>query len=356
MGWMGKIIGGALGGMIGGPIGAGIGVALGHTLDEDELGPPPGFTELNLQAQYTDDGVGCAMRFEVGTPMPTGAVLVVHLGDPTDDRLLSAPAPWCDEEGHFQAIVELDEGEGFAYLPHGVMDHARAGTHNVVVTAVDPRGASPRPFGRQVLTIPLPPPTHLGRVAILQPLVDVAMAVVRADGKVVREEIRELKEFFRGAFDLDSTELRALRDAIKAADTGDPEASVLALQQRFPALSALDVLSFLGQVAHSDGHVDAAELEVIRDVAILYGAQAEGVDALLEELGLASTHSAYAILGVDASASEDEIRRAYRERMKAYHPDRVAQLPVEFQELAHEKSVEIQAAYEVLMAEGVRGR
>ena len=37
------------------------------------------------------------------------------------------------------------------------------------------------------------------------------------------------------------------------------------------------------------------------------------------EMGTEKTH--YQILGVSAVASTDEIRRAYRERMRAIHPD-----------------------------------
>jgi len=53
----------------------------------------------------------------------------------------------------------------------------------------------------------------------------------------------------------------------------------------------------------------------------------------------------YAVLGVTSGASADELARAYREQMKRYHPDRVADMPREFQELAHQKAIEIQRAY-----------
>jgi DnaJ-domain-containing protein 1 len=53
----------------------------------------------------------------------------------------------------------------------------------------------------------------------------------------------------------------------------------------------------------------------------------------------------YAVLGVRAGVTPDELTRAYREKMKKYHPDRVADLPPEFQQLAHQKAIEIQRAY-----------
>jgi len=55
------------------------------------------------------------------------------------------------------------------------------------------------------------------------------------------------------------------------------------------------------------------------------------------------------ILGVKKGASKEEIRAAYRKAVKDYHPDRVAHLGKEFQELANEKFLEIKAAYDTLM-------
>jgi uncharacterized membrane protein YkvA (DUF1232 family) len=56
----------------------------------------------------------------------------------------------------------------------------------------------------------------------------------------------------------------------------------------------------------------------------------------------------YAVLGVGRDASREDITRAYRDQMQRYHPDRVAHLGQELQDLAHRKTVEIQRAYEEL--------
>lgn len=56
----------------------------------------------------------------------------------------------------------------------------------------------------------------------------------------------------------------------------------------------------------------------------------------------------HAVLGIAPGASADEISRAYREQMKLYHPDRVADLGPEIQRVAHEKTLAIQRAYEEL--------
>jgi DnaJ-domain-containing protein 1 len=56
----------------------------------------------------------------------------------------------------------------------------------------------------------------------------------------------------------------------------------------------------------------------------------------------------YATLGVPRSAPQEAIQAAYRARMNEYHPDKVAHLGEELQQLAHRKALEIQRAYEQL--------
>lgn len=53
----------------------------------------------------------------------------------------------------------------------------------------------------------------------------------------------------------------------------------------------------------------------------------------------------FEVLGVSRSASSDEIQAAYRARMMEYHPDKVAHLGAELQDLAHNKAQQIERAY-----------
>ena len=56
----------------------------------------------------------------------------------------------------------------------------------------------------------------------------------------------------------------------------------------------------------------------------------------------------HAVLGVPRDASRDAITRGYHDQLKRYHPDRVADLGEELQELAHRKTIELRRAYEEL--------
>lgn len=58
--------------------------------------------------------------------------------------------------------------------------------------------------------------------------------------------------------------------------------------------------------------------------------------------------SPHEILGVPQDASPDDIRKAYQEQVQQYHPDRVAGMGKDLQQLAERRTKELNAAYEHL--------
>ena len=61
----------------------------------------------------------------------------------------------------------------------------------------------------------------------------------------------------------------------------------------------------------------------------------------------------YKVLGVSPSASDEEIKDAYRKLAKKYHPDQYADSP--FKGLADEKMKEINEAYDAIVAQRKAG-
>ena len=61
----------------------------------------------------------------------------------------------------------------------------------------------------------------------------------------------------------------------------------------------------------------------------------------------------YEVLGVPQGASEEEIKAAYRELVKKYHPDKYQNNPLA--DLAEEKLREVNEAYEYLEKHGMGG-
>jgi curved DNA-binding protein CbpA len=62
----------------------------------------------------------------------------------------------------------------------------------------------------------------------------------------------------------------------------------------------------------------------------------------------------YEMLDVAATASMDEIKRAFRREIAKYHPDKVQHLGKEFQEIAATKAAELTQAYKTLTDETLR--
>jgi len=54
----------------------------------------------------------------------------------------------------------------------------------------------------------------------------------------------------------------------------------------------------------------------------------------------------YEILGISKNSSDEDVKKAYKELVSKYHPDRVEHLGEDFKKIAHEKFVEIKNAYE----------
>lgn len=61
----------------------------------------------------------------------------------------------------------------------------------------------------------------------------------------------------------------------------------------------------------------------------------------------------YAVLGVSASASDEEVKKAYRELVKKYHPDNYANNPLA--DLAEAKMKEINEAYDSIVKMRTQG-
>ena len=57
----------------------------------------------------------------------------------------------------------------------------------------------------------------------------------------------------------------------------------------------------------------------------------------------------YSVLGVSPNASDDEIKKAYRDLSRKYHPDSYANNPLA--NLAEERFKEVQEAYDQIMKE-----
>ena len=63
------------------------------------------------------------------------------------------------------------------------------------------------------------------------------------------------------------------------------------------------------------------------------------------------THSSYKILEIDPSATNDDVKKAYRKMAMKYHPDKVSHLGEDFRKTADDKFKKVNEAYEKIKKE-----
>ncbi len=179
-------------------------------------------------------------------------------------------------------------------------------------------------------------------------LMALSAAVMRADGKVLRAELDFVKAFFTNQFGSKFTaqHLQTLKNYI---DTGQiPLQEICAeIRLKLPIEVRVQLLHYLFGIAKSDGNVEQSEMSVIERIASQLGVSAVEFDSV-KNMFYRNVDSDYKILGIEASASDDEVKKAYRKMAITYHPDKVAQMGEEYQKGAKEKFQKIQDAYEAL--------
>ena len=124
------------------------------------------------------------------------------------------------------------------------------------------------------------------------------------------------------------------------------------------------------QVALADAHIDGAENRLLGQVFERLGLPRQLLDQLIMMMrgsqhyyeyshrtgahrptSAPSLTDAYAVLGVAESATDADVKKAYRRLMSQHHPDKLVAkgLPPEMINIAKEKVQEINAAYEQIM-------
>ncbi|MAA74957.1 MAG: co-chaperone DjlA [Salinisphaeraceae bacterium] len=190
-------------------------------------------------------------------------------------------------------------------------------------------------------------------------------AICKADGKVSREEIQAAEQMFT-RLRLNARQKEAAKEAFRRGKDNDFNldaeiAKILQISRGQPALTQMFLQVQLSAAA-ADDTLHPAEREMLLRVAKglrLSQADMARIEALLRgrptdgasRPSQQSLDDAYSVLGLASSASESEIKKAYRRLMSQNHPDKLAArgLPESMRDMAEEKTREIGRAYEQIM-------
>lgn len=182
-------------------------------------------------------------------------------------------------------------------------------------------------------------------------LLSLASLVIRADGRVNEDELNYVRQYFVQAYGKQraNAAFKVFNDVIKnRAISADNICKLMRQKTRYE--SRLQILHFLFSVANADGQVDKSEVEEIARIArylAISQADFESVKAMFFK----SADSAYKILEIERTASDSEIKKAYRSMAKKYHPDKVQHMEDAYKKGAEEKFRKVQEAYEQLQQE-----
>jgi len=176
-------------------------------------------------------------------------------------------------------------------------------------------------------------------------LVVLTAAVMKADGVIKKSELDFVRNFFVHNFGEEAAD-DAMRMVSDISDKNIPVDDVSRqIGENLDYNTKLQLLHFLYGIGKADGVWDNAELVIIERIANAMGIRHADI-ASTKGMYFDDINSAYAVLEINASATDEEIKRAYRNAAIKYHPDKVAHLGEDVQKSSTERFRQVNEAYE----------
>ena len=181
-------------------------------------------------------------------------------------------------------------------------------------------------------------------------LIILAAAIMKADGKLKRSELDYIKSFFLQNFGREMAEesIRALREVF---DRDIPLREVcVQIREKMTYPERLQLMHFLFGIAKADGRICAEEVKVLQYISTYININKRDYNSFFAMFSSdkRTPETAYQILEIEPSVSDEELKTAYRKMAKEFHPDKVAHLGESVQKAAKEKFQKIAEAYEII--------
>jgi len=181
-------------------------------------------------------------------------------------------------------------------------------------------------------------------------LIVLIAAVMKADGKVLKSELDYVKQFFISQFGADTAReaLQMLKDLLQKEI---PLRDVcMQIRSNMDYSSRLQLIHILYNISAADNRFEPAETKVIRSIADMLGISQTDYDSI-RNMFIPATDAAYRILEVERTATDEELKKAYRKMALKYHPDKVSHLGDDFRKTAEEKFKAVNEAWEKIKKE-----
>ncbi|MFN5181629.1 MAG: TerB family tellurite resistance protein [Bacteroidota bacterium] len=176
-------------------------------------------------------------------------------------------------------------------------------------------------------------------------LLVLSAAVMKADGRTLRSELDYVREFLkRNLGEEKSKELIPILGEILKKDI--PLYEVCSqIKDHMNYEGRLQLLHYLYGIALSDGGIHSSEINVIENIASYLSIDNSDRDSI-RAMYYRDTDADYKILEIEPSATDEEVKKAYRKMAVKYHPDKVEGLGDEVKKSAEEKFKRLQEAYD----------
>lgn len=182
-------------------------------------------------------------------------------------------------------------------------------------------------------------------------LLSLCSIVIKADGSISQREMDYVRQYFVATYGKDKANaiFRTFNDINKKHEISAQRICTY-LNQRTRYEVRLQLMHFLFGIAQADGSVSNLEVAKLREIAGYLRVAFRDFESIMA-MFIKSADNAYKILEIDKTATNDEIKKAYRTMAKKYHPDRVNTENEAIKKGAEEKFKEVQKAYEQIQKE-----
>ena len=179
-------------------------------------------------------------------------------------------------------------------------------------------------------------------------LLVLSSAVIKADGRIHQRELDCVRSFFAQNFgEQAASQAMQILQKLNAQEVniytvGDQIAANMNYSQR------LQLFHYLARIAMADGNFSSSEKSVLEAIASVIRLTSSDADSVIAMYYKETDDSAYKVLEISPSATNDQVKAAYRRMAMKNHPDKVATLGPDVQKAAAEKFRQIQDAYETI--------